>query len=154
MYIFDPNLPVHYSFKFAYGQILRAIEQSFYFEAIMIEESILTSRLQDVLSTIGYSQPFDETTLGDLIQFIRDREEGVMGVVPSKSFWSLDTLEAFWAQRNTCRRQLGEYPPKARKMDLLHFWPSAIMAAETGKRLCRQINTWANTYQSIITKTA
>lgn len=140
------------SFKFAYNQINRAIEAEFYFEAITIEERILTHRLFEVLRTVGFSQPLQKTTLEDLILFLCEHQDKVADLVPGKPFSFLNSLEQFWSGRNTCFHEVVPSKPAGRKMDILEFLAHARRTVDDGKRLSREITTWANAFMKANSK--
>jgi hypothetical protein len=143
------NYPKYYSYKFAYGQINRALESEFFLEAITIEESILADRLLGVLRNQGFAQPVNKTTLGGLIKFIRDNKEDVIKLVPDKPFTYLNSLESFWTGRNTCIHQIAKAEPGEKPIGIMEFLTIAQMTAQTGKKLCRDISSWSKAYKNI-----
>ncbi len=88
----------------------------------------------------------------DLIRFLHENEDKVIGLVPNKPFSFLMSLVTFWSGRNICMQQIAKSGSGEKQMEPLVVLGYERLTSDTGKWLSRKINAWANAYKSSNTK--
>lgn len=139
------NVSLYERYVAAWGRIKSAIEQGFYFEAIAIEESIISNRLTSFLFGIGamMKREADGTSyvsLGVMITRLRSAAADPKWEDPISL---ADKLAGWRKHRNTALHALASsFPGKAPKVPLPDFLADVKTTAEEGKALARSVSNW------------
>lgn len=134
------NIRKYLSYKEAYSRMDEAIKNGFYFEAITIQESILSDRLLSFVVSKNLIEINEneihksKVSLGNLINATKDYMTG---------FDSLHAeLVKFKNQRNICVHSLVKSYPGKPTVDVVDIITLAKVTSTNGKKLTREVLKW------------
>jgi hypothetical protein len=138
------NKKKYHSHREAWARINQAIDEGFYFEAVTIEESIITDRLISHLVGVGAiereEEPDDYGTFRDLLVAWRNAGSHP---IQKGGFEDLQDATFNWKnQRNTVIHQIAKSSPGDPTEPIDDFLETAKDTAEKGKELARAIDHW------------
>lgn len=134
------NIKKYYSYKEAYNLMVRAINNGFFFEAITIQESIISDRLlsfvvgKKIIEVNENEIHKNKVSLGNLIIATKDYMTG------------FDSLHAellkFKNQRNICVHSLVKSYPGKPTVDVVDIITLAKETSTNGEKLTREVLKW------------
>jgi len=133
------NVGLYERYVEAWKRIKLSIDQGFHFEAIAIEESIMSNRLKSFLYVTDTKTQRDVNggtfiSFGTLIKRLGKQAE---------SFPDVASLDDWRKRRNRALHALAQsLPGKRPEMDVKAFLEEAKATAVDGARLARQISNW------------
>jgi len=144
------NYPKYNSYRNAHEQIDKAIEASFYLEAITIEESILCDRLlrfyNDQRAGGDKKKDLMRITLGTEVAFLEKSAE----LRNNYSINFLNELSRFWESRNKCLHQIAKSEPGMPTENFEDLINLAKETAVSGKELVKMVSKWAMKYKKTV----
>jgi len=138
------NEEKYHSYREAWARINAALDEGFYFEAVTIEESIITDRLISHLVGVGAidreEEPDDYDTFHNLLTKWRNTGSHP---IQKREFEDLQGATFNWKkQRNTVIHQIAKSSPGDPTEPIDDFLETAKEAAERGEELARAIDRW------------
>jgi hypothetical protein len=133
------NVGLHERYVVAWSRISLSIDQGFHFEAIAIEESIMSNRLKSFLygTDPTTQKEVDENKyvpFGTLIRRLGKQ---------SDSFPDVASLNEWCKRRNSALHALAQSSPsKQPEKDVATFLEEAKVTAVDGARLARKVSDW------------
>ncbi|MFZ0244250.1 hypothetical protein [Candidatus Binatus sp.] len=146
------NVKLRDRYQNAWERIDGALEQGFYFEAIAVEESILSNRITSFLYGIKSLTAADLEgrtatrkkrfwSLDQLIKLWRKAKEE--GLVLEDSVCLIDRANDWRCRRNRALHELTKsFPGKPPEADLCVFVDDVRETAQLGKRLASDVSNW------------
>jgi hypothetical protein len=125
----------------AYTRIDEAIKQGFFLEAITIEESIITDRLEARVAWLSEQTQREFRNLGPLVQIlqgkgknkkIQESDPKMLGLLPKIDEWR--------EQRNEALHELVKFPEDVEEKCWEDFYSKTKKVAKEGKKLSRKVS--------------
>jgi hypothetical protein len=150
------NAEKYYSYREAWTRINASLEHGFYFEAITIQESIISDRLIEYLVAIGDVEPAAELhrypNFHDLIsRWKKDQPQPIAeGPFPDLQ----GEVDQWRRKRNLILHNIVRSHPGAPTAPIDEFVSTAEEAARTGVALARALTNWTDRAVRAIRKQA
>lgn len=139
----EKNSAKYFSYREAWSRIQKARGYGFYFEAVTLEESIISDRLISFLLHVGAIEPdarLDKYSFGQLIRIWSE-----LVAEPISTEWFSDLRKAVdeWRRRrNKIVHGIVKSAPGVDSLDVLDFVKEAELVAFQGDALARAITDW------------
>ena len=143
------NMPKYEAYKRAFGQIKKAISMGFPIEAIALEESIISDRLQSAAEGMGLNLKPKKSgrTAGfaELLNLVETKPEfESLRAFLAASNGSVETLRAWGRKRNDfVHNFVHSAPGAAPVVSAASFDETGRIVASEGLRLARMICSWS-----------
>lgn len=128
-----------YSYRYAYSQMKKAIEEKFYLEAITIQESIITDRLLNFVITYNIKN-ISEDELHKPIAFLNKLISHCKPFFEDKNLYK--ELNEFRFSRNNCIHAMVKSYPGNPTQKVSEFQKLAKETSINGKMLTRKVEAW------------
>lgn len=137
------------AYRFAFFLIDEAIRNHFYIEAIALEESIISDRLNSILGKLGMRpHPEKEASFGGLTTLVKEKAEHLGALIErlAKADLSPARLDEWRIHRNQFVHEMVHgMSPLAPGMRGKEYFSAGKEVATIGKKFARIISDWART---------
>ncbi len=126
----------------AYTRIKEAIKQGFFLEAITIEESIITDRLEARVAWLSNQQHRNFDNLGPLAQTLKGKGKNkkIRESDPEMLDLLLPKIDKWRKQRNEALHELVKFPDDVEEKCWEDFYSKTKNVAKEGKTLSRKVS--------------
>lgn len=140
------NMSKWRSYQLAYKHIGEAIGQGFYIEALALEESIISDRLDSAVKGKGLETSGKPILLGTLVKLVRKHPGEFQGLHDhlAKKGLTFDDVDAWREERNKFIHNIAHgLPQQKTPVTAEEYTARGTAAAERGLKLARIVCAWS-----------